>query len=130
MHPLSILLLGIAMSTDAFAAAIGRGAAMRDPRLPQAPRAGLIFGVIEGTTPVIGWSLGNAAAPYVTAWDHWIAFALLSLLGLRMIHAGLRAEPAAKSWMHGVMASGRWPPPAWPPASTRWRSASASPLSR
>lgn len=97
MHPLSILLLGIAMSTDAFAAAIGRGAAMADPRLPQALRVGLVFGLIEGITPVIGWALGKAAAPYVTAWDHWIAFALLGLLGLRMIHAGLRGPHAPAS---------------------------------
>ncbi|GAA4855815.1 manganese efflux pump MntP family protein [Luteimonas vadosa] len=95
MHPLSILLLGIAMSTDAFAAAVGKGAAMRDPRLTEALRAGLIFGAIEGLTPLVGWALGNAAAPYVTAWDHWIAFTLLGLLGLRMIHAGLRAPDAS-----------------------------------
>lgn len=92
MHPLSILLLGIAMSTDAFAAAVGKGAAMRTPRLRDALRAGLIFGVIEGLTPLLGWALGNAAAPYVRAWDHWIAFVLLVLLGLRMIRVGLRAE--------------------------------------
>lgn len=90
MHPLSILLLGIAMSTDAFAATIARGATMGDPRLPQALRVGLVFGLIEGITPVIGWALGSAAARYITAWDHWIAFGLLGLLGLHMIHAGLR----------------------------------------
>lgn len=94
MHPLSIFLLAIAMSTDAFAAAVGKGAAMREPRLPQALRAGLIFGVIEGVTPLLGWALGTAAAAYVTAWDHWIAFALLVLLGLRMIQAGLRPDGA------------------------------------
>jgi putative Mn2+ efflux pump MntP len=92
MHPLSIFMLGIAMSTDAFAAAVGKGAAMRTPRLRDALRAGLIFGVIEGLTPIIGWLLGNAAAPYVEAWDHWIAFVLLVLLGLRMIRAGLRDD--------------------------------------
>lgn len=92
MNPVSILLLGIAMSTDAFAAAVGKGAAMRDPRLRDALRAGLIFGVIEGVTPVIGWLLGMAAAKYVTAWDHWIAFALLLLLGLRMIREGFSKE--------------------------------------
>jgi putative Mn2+ efflux pump MntP len=32
------------------------------------------------------------AAPYVEAWDHWIAFTLLGVLGLRMIHAGLTAD--------------------------------------
>lgn len=92
MHPLSIVLLGIAMSTDAFAAAVGKGAAMRTPRFRDALRAGLIFGVIEGLTPLLGWALGKAAAPYVTAWDHWIAFTLLALLGLRMIRAGLRDD--------------------------------------
>ncbi|HST46118.1 MAG TPA: manganese efflux pump MntP family protein [Luteimonas sp.] len=95
MHPLSILLLGIAMSTDAFAAAVGKGAAMRTPRWGEALRAGLIFGAIEALTPVIGWALGNAASAYVEAWDHWIAFTLLSLLGLRMIRAGLRSDAVA-----------------------------------
>lgn len=90
MSPFSIFLIGIAMSTDAFAAAVGKGAAMRNPRLPEALRAGLIFGTIEGLTPVIGWALGSAASRYITAWDHWIAFALLAALGAHMIHAGLR----------------------------------------
>ena len=92
MHPISIFLLGIAMSTDAFAAAVGKGAAMHKPRFPEALRAGVIFGTIEGLTPVIGWLLGLAAAKYVTAWDHWIAFTLLGLLGLHMIYAGLKPE--------------------------------------
>ncbi len=93
MSPISILLVGFAMSTDAFAAAIGKGAAMRRPRLPDALRAGLIFGMIEAITPVLGWLLGRAASRYVEAFDHWIAFALLGALGVHMIVAGLR--PAA-----------------------------------
>ncbi len=94
MHPLSILLVALAMSTDAFAAAIGKGAAMRKPRLLDALRVGLIFGVIEALTPVIGWLIGQAAASYVTHWDHWIAFTLLAGLGLRMIYAGTLADHA------------------------------------
>ena len=92
MSPLSIFLIGIAMSTDAFAAAVGKGAAMRNPRFPDALRAGIIFGTIEGLTPVIGWALGTAASRYITAWDHWIAFTLLALLGAHMIHAGFRDD--------------------------------------
>jgi putative Mn2+ efflux pump MntP len=97
MHPFSILMLAVAMSTDAFAAAVGKGAAMRTPRFRDALRAGLIFGTIEAVTPIIGWALGLAASVYVTAWDHWIAFTLLVLLGLRMIWAGVRpdGEPVA-----------------------------------
>jgi len=94
MSPISIFLIGIAMSTDAFAAAVGKGAAMRNPKFPEALRAGLIFGTIEGLTPVIGWALGSAASRYITAWDHWIAFTLLALLGAHMIHAGFQPEDA------------------------------------
>ena len=92
MHPISILLLGVAMSTDAFAAAVAKGAAMRNPRFSEALRAGVIFGTIEGLTPIIGWLLGLAAAQYISAWDHWIAFILLGVLGLYMIYAGLKPE--------------------------------------
>ena len=84
------------MSTDAFAAAIGRGVAMGRPRLPDALRAGLIFGTIEAITPLVGWLLGKAAAPYVEAWDHWIAFVLLVGLGLHMIIAGVRGDDGAE----------------------------------
>ena len=95
MSPVSILLIGFAMSTDAFAAAIGKGAAMRRPRFVDALRAGLIFGVIEAITPVIGWLLGRAASSYVEAFDHWIAFALLGALGLHMIINGVRPDGEA-----------------------------------
>lgn len=94
MNPVSILLIGLAMSTDAFAAAIGKGAAMARPRLAQALRVGLVFGVVEAITPVIGWLLGTAAARYIEAWDHWIAFGLLCLLGLHMIRQALRPDAA------------------------------------
>ena len=92
MTPLSMSLLALAMSTDAFAAAVGKGSALQKPRWREAVRTGAIFGVIEALTPVAGWALGLAAASYVQAWDHWIAFALLAGLGLRMVLAGLAAS--------------------------------------
>ncbi len=85
----AIILLALAMSTDAFAAALSKGAALHKPHFREALRAGVIFGVIEGLTPVIGWALGTVAARYASEWDHWIAFILLSGLGVRMIFEGL-----------------------------------------
>lgn len=96
MNPASIIFLAFAMSTDAFAAAVGKGSAMFKPRLLEALRIGLIFGVIEAITPVVGWFIGQAAAQWAAAWDHWIAFGLLVLLGLHMIYNGLRLEAAAE----------------------------------
>ena len=89
--------LSFAMSSDAFAAAVGKGAALHRPQLREALRTGLIFGVIEGLTPLAGWLVGRVAAPYVAAWDHWIAFALLGGIGAMMIRASFAAdEPEAE----------------------------------
>ena len=82
------------MSTDAFAAALGKGAAMSRPRWSDALRVGLIFGVVEAITPIIGWSLGSVASRYIEAWDHWIAFGLLGILGLHMIYKAATADEA------------------------------------
>lgn len=84
--------LALAMSTDAFAVAVGKGAALQRPHLREALRTGAIFGVIEGLTPVIGWAAGTIAAHYVSAWDHWIAFVLLLVLGVRMMREGLSRD--------------------------------------
>jgi putative Mn2+ efflux pump MntP len=92
MNPVAIFFLAMAMSTDAFAAAVGKGTALQQPRWSEALRTGLIFGVIEAITPIIGWAMGYAAADYVKAWDHWIAFVLLGLLGARMIWAASKAS--------------------------------------
>jgi len=92
MNFISITALALAMSTDAFAAAIGKGTALHKPRWSEALRTGAIFGVIEALTPLVGWALGLAAVSFVKAWDHWIAFTLLSALGLHMIWNGLHED--------------------------------------
>ena len=51
MNPLSVVAIAFAMSTDAFAAAIAKGAALQRPSWREALRTGAIFGVIEAITP-------------------------------------------------------------------------------
>ncbi|WP_122872336.1 manganese efflux pump MntP [Pseudomonas viridiflava] len=92
MNPISLIFLALAMSTDAFAAALGKGASLHKPRFIEAVRTGLIFGVIEAITPIIGWSIGQVATRFVESWDHWIAFVLLLALGLHMIYNGLKHD--------------------------------------
>jgi putative Mn2+ efflux pump MntP len=94
MNFISTSMLALAMSTDAFAAAVGKGTALQNPRWGEALRTGAIFGTIEGLTPLAGWALGLSAANVVKAWDHWIAFILLCALGLHMVIAGLRTDAA------------------------------------
>ena len=55
-------------------------------------RVGLVFGVVEAITPVLGWLLGTATSRFIEEWDHWIAFGLLAALGLHMIWQALRLD--------------------------------------
>lgn len=90
MSPVSIGVLAISMSVDAFIASLGRGAVARRPSFGRALRTGAIFGMVEALTPLIGWALGVAASQYVDRVDHWIAFVLLSGVGLHMLLQALK----------------------------------------
>lgn len=92
MNLSATLLLAFGMSMDAFAASIGKGATLHKPKFSEALRTGLIFGVIETLTPLIGWGLGMLATQFVLEWNHWIAFVLLVFLGGRMVIEGLRDD--------------------------------------
>jgi manganese efflux pump family protein len=90
VSPLAILVLAFSMSVDAFAAAVGRGVALGRPRVGEALRTGVVFGVIEALTPLIGWAGGIAAAGFVQAIDHWIAFTLLAGVGINNLYNAVR----------------------------------------
>ncbi|ANR78539.1 hypothetical protein BBB57_09860 [Kosakonia sacchari] len=93
----AITILAFGMSMDSFAAAIGKGATLKRPPMSEALRTGLIFGVVEAITPIIGWAAGLAASQYIMQWDHWIAFVLLFALGMRMMKEGLSKTTDAEA---------------------------------
>lgn len=93
MNLSATLILAFGMSMDAFAASIGKGATLHQPRFREAIRTGLIFGIIEAITPLIGWGIGLFASQYIMEWDHWVAFSLLFILGARMIVEGVKNKP-------------------------------------
>lgn len=92
MNIIALIFLAFAMSTDAFAAAIGKGVKLRKPPVSLALKLGLTFGITEAITPLIGWLIGQTAAEYVQAWDHWVALVLLAGLGIFMIRESLSSD--------------------------------------
>ncbi len=106
MDVITTIILAFGMSMDAFAAALGKGATLKKPGIKEALRTGAIFGSIEMLTPLIGWCIGLAASKYVMAWDHWIAFILLTILGGRMVVGGFRhgaTDECVAPERHGFM---------------------------
>lgn len=81
----ALLLLALGLSVDAFAAAMAKGSRARASGLLAALRIGVVFGLLEGLMPLIGWALGQGLQPFVMSVDHWIAFALLAAVGGHML---------------------------------------------
>ena len=89
MNLLTTILLALGMSVDAFAAALARGAGSLHYTWQQTVKTALIFGIVETITPLIGWLAGSMTQKFLAEYDHWLAFGLLLVLGLKMIWGAL-----------------------------------------
>lgn len=85
MGLLELILIAVGLSMDAFAVALCKGLNMRKLTLRNSAIIALFFGGFQGAMPLLGWALGKQFESYITSIDHWIAFALLVLIGGNMI---------------------------------------------
>ena len=89
---LELFLIAVGLSMDAFAVAICKGLSVRKLKLSHMLITGAYFGVFQAVMPLIGYYLGQTFESYITSFDHWIAFVLLSLIGANMIRESFSKE--------------------------------------
>ena len=82
----TLLLIAIGVSADAFAVALGKGLGMRRLNYRHAIIIALSFGVFQALMPLVGWLLGTQFQSLITSVDHWIAFGLLVIVGGKMLY--------------------------------------------
>ena len=80
-----LLVLAVGLSMDAFAVSVCKGLCTRKVDWKKSLCCGLWFGSFQAGMPVVGYFLGSAFRDFVEAFDHWIAFGLLLLIGANMI---------------------------------------------
>ncbi len=97
MRILELILLAIGLSMDAFAVSICKGLALGKARWREAVVVGLWFGGFQALMPLLGYLAGSRFAEAISAFDHWIAFGLLLLIGLSMIREAFGSEEEDKS---------------------------------
>ena len=89
---IEFFLTGIGLSMDAFAVAICKGLGMRKVNYKQMLLIALFFGGFQALMPLLGWLLGRQFEQYITSVDHWIAFALLVLIGANMLREARKED--------------------------------------
>ena len=102
MGLIELFILAVGLSMDAFAVSVCKGLAMERATWRRAVVPGLWFGAFQGLMPLLGWLLGSRFAQYITAVDHWIAFALLVILGVNMLREARSADDGAADASLGV----------------------------
>ena len=89
-----LFILGIGVSMDAFAVSICKGLAVKNARLKECATCGVWFGGFQALMPLIGFFLGALFYDAISAFDHWIAFGLLGLIGINMLREAFGKEEA------------------------------------
>lgn len=87
-----LFLVAVGLSMDAFAVAICKGLSMPKMSWKKAAVVGLYFGGFQALMPLIGYFLGIQFESMITNFDHWVAFALLALIGGNMIKESFSGE--------------------------------------
>ena len=87
-----LLLIAVGLSMDAFAVSICKGLSLQNLKKRHAVLVGLYFGGFQFLMPVLGWALGYRFEHVIVSVDHWIAFGLLTVIGVSMIREARHAD--------------------------------------
>ena len=85
------VLIGIGLSMDCFAVSLALGTTTKNKLLDTAIIIALFFGLFQTGMILAGWAAGTGLLMYITGFDHWLAFFLLALIGIKMIIEGFEA---------------------------------------
>jgi putative Mn2+ efflux pump MntP len=85
MQNWELLLIAIGLSFDTFAVSVSTGLTISQIKFWQAIRIAIVLAIFQVLMPFLGWLGGTQVERYIRNFDHWIAFGLLSILGIKMI---------------------------------------------
>ncbi|MGB9905833.1 MAG: manganese efflux pump MntP family protein [Candidatus Saccharicenans sp.] len=92
MNILILAGIALALAVDAFAVTVGLACSLSGLSRSQVFRLAFHFGLFQFMMPVLGWFIGENLLKLISHYDHWVAFGLLLLVGLRMVRQSFRGE--------------------------------------
>ena len=101
MGIVELVLIAVGLAMDAFAVSICKGLATPKISVKHMMIAGIWFGGFQALMPLIGYFLGSTFEKYITAFDHWVAFVLLGIIGANMIKEAFSKKEEQESASFG-----------------------------
>jgi putative Mn2+ efflux pump MntP len=98
MGLITITIIAVGLAMDAFAVSIVSGSVYKQLKIKHAFRIAVFFGGFQAIMPLIGSLAGISLKGYVANYDHWMAFALLSAIGAKMIYESFKITSAEENF--------------------------------
>lgn len=92
---LDILGIAVGLAMDAFAVSIAAGLSIPNLTGRHVFRLAWHFGLFQFMMPVAGWLAGTTVSSYIAAYDHWLAFGMLAVIGGKMLHEAFVGDEKA-----------------------------------
>lgn len=96
MDIITLLLIAVGLAMDAFSVSVTDGIILKNLKVKQAAKISLYFGAFQFGMLYLGYLLGGTFASYISAFDHWIAFVLLMLIGGKMFYEAVFSKEEEK----------------------------------
>jgi putative Mn2+ efflux pump MntP len=87
-----LILIAIGLSVDSFAVSVSCGLILSEITFKKALRIAFSLAVFQAAMPVVGWFIGKEIAFLIKDYDHWVAFGLLFIIGVKMILESFKKE--------------------------------------
>ena len=97
MDLIAVIMIGVSLSMDAFAVSVLSGTVYKELKVRHALKIAMFFGGFQAIMPLAGHLLAVRVQEYTRNYDHWIAFVLLSVIGVKMIYESFKLENAEKA---------------------------------
>lgn len=97
MELITVTIIALALAMDAFAVSIASGTIYKKLKIKYAFRIALFFGTFQAVMPLVGCAAALTVSKYIETFDHWIAFALLTAVGIKMIYESFKIKSTSQS---------------------------------
>lgn len=87
-----VFIIGIGLMFDTFAVSVSIGVQEKNIKFKEALKISSIFAVFQGGLPFAGWLAGKQFSKIISDYDHWVAFTILCIIGLKMIIEAIKND--------------------------------------
>lgn len=98
MELITLLIIAVGLTLDTFAVSISTGLIIQRIHFWQATKIAMVLAIVQGLMPFIGWFIGSQLKHLMINYNHWVAFGLLSIIGIKMIFESLKKEGNRKEF--------------------------------